>query len=109
MKCSDIISRDKNNERSKVMIFTINNHLGLNHNTATKQTYIDNYDKSVKMPFVKVMINNLPHFKTFHADEVKLDNSELAISDNIELSSAITGAVSISEPNAGGTGQLYSN
>jgi len=82
------------------MIFTINNHLNLNHNTSTKQTYVDQYDKSLKMPYAKVMINNLPHFKTFHADEIKFDDSELNVSDNIELSSAITGAANVSDSTA---------
>ena len=87
------------------MIFTINTHMGLNYNTSTKQTYIDKYDKSVKMPFAKVMINNLPHFKTFHADEVKYDDSDLALSDNIELSSAITGAANAGDSGAGAFAQ----
>ena len=78
------------------MIFTINNHLDVNYNTATKQTYIDSNDKSLKLPFVKVLINNIPHFKTLHADEIKLDESELSVSDNIELSSAVTGATEAS-------------
>lgn len=83
------------------MIFTINTHFNLNYNTATKQTYIDKYDKSVKLPFATVMINNLPHFKTFHADELKPDESELTLSDNIELSSAITGGTAVGDMNAG--------
>ncbi|MCL2820217.1 MAG: hypothetical protein FWD38_05230 [Oscillospiraceae bacterium] len=92
------------------MDFTINTHFNLNYNTTTKQTYFDKYDKSVKLPFVKVLINNMPHFKTFHADELKPDDSELAASDNIELSSAVTGGTPAGDTNtntsAGGyTGQ----
>jgi len=85
------------------MIFTINNHMGLNYNTATKQTYIDKYDKSVKLPFVKVLINNMPHYKTFHADELNFNDSDLKVSDNIELSSAVTGADTASGAGANGT------
>jgi len=83
------------------MIFTINNHFNLNYNTATKQTYIDTYDKSLKLPFVKVLVNNIPHYKTLQPDELKLDDSELSVSDNIELSSAVTGAASVGSNNAG--------
>jgi len=83
------------------MDFTINNHINLNYNTVTKQTYIDKYDKSVKMPFVKALANNLPHVKPY-ADEVKPDASELAVSDNIELSSAVTGATEVNDTNLGG-------
>jgi len=83
------------------MIFTINNHFDMNYNTVTKQTYINSDDKSLKLPFVKVLINNIPHFKTLHADELKLDDSELSVSDNIELSSAVTGAAEVSGSNIG--------
>jgi len=83
------------------MVFTINNHFNLNYNTVTKQTYIDQYDKSLKLPFVKVMLNNMPHFMTVNND-VKADVSELAVSDNIELSSAVTGAANVNDADSGG-------
>ena len=85
------------------MIFTINNHFNLNYNTSTKETYIDQYDKSLKLPFVKVLLNNMPHLMTLHKEDVKLDDSELTISDNIELSSAVTGAADVTGSGAGST------
>ena len=84
------------------MIFTINNHFNLNYNTSTKQTYIDKYDKSLKLPFLNVLQNNLPSIRQAHADEIKPDDSDLIVNDNIELSSAVVGATAVGDSGAGG-------
>jgi len=85
------------------MEFNINTHLNLNYSSTTKQTYIDKYDKSVKIPFVKALLNHLPNARVHNADEIKPDESELAVSDNIELSSAVSGAAEVSGAGASGT------
>jgi len=64
--------------------------------TNTKQTYIDIYDKSVKLPFLKVLNNNVLNHAATRDNDSKIDTSELVVSDNIELSSAVTGASEVS-------------
>jgi len=84
------------------MIFTINNHFNLNYNTQTKQTYIDKYDKSLKLPFATAMSNNLSSVRQAQSDEIKPDDSDLAVSDNVELSSAVTEAAALNNSDSGG-------
>jgi len=70
----------------------ISNYTNLNTNTVTKQTYIDKFDKSLKLPFVSVLQNNLAYIKMAQENEFKPSDAELSVSDNVELSSAVTGA-----------------
>jgi len=68
------------------------NYSGYNINPGTtKQTYIDKFDKSIKMPFLKVLNNNALNTVASKDEDVKIDTSELLVSDNIELSSAVAG------------------
>jgi len=56
----------------------------------TKQTYIDKYDKSLKLPFMNVLNNNIAINTTAKQDnDAKIDASELIVNDNVELSSAV--------------------
>jgi len=84
------------------MIFTINNHFNLNYNTQTKQTYIDKYDKSLKLPFISALNNNLPSIRQVQTDELRPDDSALAVSDTVQLSSAVVGASTVSDSDTGG-------
>ena len=54
-----------------------------------KAGYINKFDKSVKIPFLKVLQNQSQMIKPAHIDEPEIDEAELELSDNIELSSAV--------------------
>ena len=60
-----------------------------------KKGYVNKFDKSLKMPFFNVMQNHLVSIRPAHNDEPDVDDSEIAISDNIELSSAVVSASDI--------------
>ena len=61
-----------------------------------KVGYINKFDKSIKLPFLNVLQNQLQSIKPAHIDEPELDDSEIVVSDNIELSSAVVGLSEIS-------------
>ena len=63
----------------------------------TKQTYIDKYDKSLKLPFFSALQNNLVNSKSNREDENPVNINEISISDNVELSSAVTGATATAD------------
>jgi len=80
------------------------NYSGYNLNPGTtKQKYIDKFDKSVKMPFLKVLNDNALKVITEKDEDIKVNTSELVISDNAELSSAVTGATEVANDNDYGT------
>ena len=54
-----------------------------------KKGYINKYDKSLKLPFLNVLQNQLQNIKPAHINEPDVDESEIRISDNVELSSAV--------------------
>jgi len=62
-----------------------------------KVDYINKFDKSLKMPFLNVLYNQLSNIKPVHIDEPEVDDSEIVISDNIELSSAVVSMSNIGE------------
>jgi len=77
------------------MSAAISNNMYIYNSPVTKQTYIDKFDKSLKLPFLSVMNNNVQALRPAQNDEIKPDESDLKISDNVELSSAVTGATEV--------------
>jgi len=65
------------------------------------KSYINKYDKSLKLPFYGALINNLSSTRSAQTDEIKIADSDVAASDNISISSAITGASAVSDPDTG--------
>ena len=62
-----------------------------------KKGYVNKFEKSLKSPFLNVLHNHLPGVRhTQTDDELKPDDSELNVSDTIELSSAVVSATDIS-------------
>ena len=74
------------------MINNINNYTGLNMYHEGKTGYVNKFEKSLKIPFLSVLHNHLPNNKVALIDELETDDSDFAISDSIELSSAVVGA-----------------
>ena len=68
-----------------------------------KKGYVNKFEKSLKMPFMKVLHNHLPSIIPINKDDLKPDDSEIAVSDNVELSSAVVRASNADNPEAGGT------
>ena len=85
------------------MSINTNNNININAVTTTKQTYIDKFDKSLKLPFLSLLQNQLPLIKSVQGDEIKPDDSDFAVSDNVELSSAVTAASPAGSSDSGGT------
>ena len=66
-------------------------------NTTTKQTYIDKYDKSLKLPFLNVLNNHLPNGNTALSNEPTIDHTIGEVSDKVELSYAVVGSSAVVE------------
>ena len=73
------------------------NYINGNHNYISsyhtgKKGYIDKFEKSLKLPFLNILQNQLSLAKPAHIEESDIIDSDISINDNIELSSAVTGA-----------------
>jgi len=79
----------------KLMSYGIGEYTYINSYHEGKKGYINKFDKSLKSPFLNVLNNHLPNFKPNHIDESDVDESEVVVSDNVELSSAIVSASDI--------------
>jgi len=79
------------------MIYNANEYTYVNPYHQGKVGYINKMDKSLKMPFLKVLQNQVQMMKPAHADEPDVDDEEIQISDNIELSSAVVSMSNIGE------------
>ena len=77
------------------MSYNVSGYVYTNSYHEGKVGYINKYDKSLKLPFISVLNNHLPNIKPLHIDEPEVDDSEIAISDNVELSSAVVGMSNI--------------
>jgi len=71
------------------MSYSIGEYTYINSYHEGKKGYINKLDKSLKMPFLNVMQSNMHNIKPTHIVEPDVDDSEVVISDNVELSSAI--------------------
>jgi len=74
------------------MSYSINDYTYISSYHEGKKGYVNKFEKSVKMPFLSVLNNQLTHIKPALIDDFELDENDLALSDIIELSSAVTGA-----------------
>ena len=83
------------------MSININNYPYIYTSVQDNIGYVNKYEKSLKLPFLNVMNNHLLSSKPSFIDEPELDESDIAVSDNIELSSAVTGASQVSESGDG--------
>jgi len=79
------------------MSYYIGGISNLNSYHQGKVGYINKFDKSLKMPFLNVLNNHLNSTKPVHIDEPEVDESEIVISDNIELRSAVVSMSNIGE------------
>jgi len=89
--------------KEKTMIYITGNHTYTSNYHEGKKGYVDKFEKSVKIPFLSVLHNHLPNNKTALTDELEADESDFAVSDNVELSSAVTGSSVVSDSDADGT------
>jgi len=62
-----------------------------------KVGYINKFDKSLKIPFLNVLYNNMHNNRPNHVNEPDVDGSEIVISDNVELSSAVVSMSNIGD------------
>jgi len=79
------------------MNITTNGNAYINAYHTGKKGYLNKFEKSLKLPFLSVLNNNLPGVKNSEINESKIDGSETALSDNVELSSAVVNASNISD------------
>ena len=83
------------------MINNIGGYTGTYSSPEANNGYVNKYDKSLKLPFYKALLNNLPNMKPAPDDEVKISSSDIAASDNIAISSAVVGASAVSDTDTG--------
>ena len=79
------------------MSYSINQYNYVSSYHEGKVGYINKFDKSVKMPFLNVLQNQSQMIKPALSDEPDIDESEIEISDNIELSSAVVAMSNMSD------------
>ena len=79
----------------KLMSYGIGEYTYINSYHEGKKGYINKFDTSLKSPFLNILSNHLPNFKPNNIDESDVDESEVVVSDNVELSSAIVSASDI--------------
>jgi len=101
IKTSDNVYRGNNRRMEKTMIYNTTNYIETGTYQEGKIGYVNKFEKSVKIPFLSVLHNHLPNNKAALTDELEPNDSELAISDSVELSSAITGASEVGSSNTG--------
>ena len=65
-----------------------------------KKGYVDKFEKSLKSPFLMVLSSHLPMANAADED-LKFDASDVAVSDNVELSSAVVTSTGASESDTG--------
>jgi len=83
------------------MINNISGYSSTYNSPQVDKSYINKFDKSLKLPFYKVLSSNLPGMKPAGDDEIKINDSEIAASDNIAINSAVVGAAAVSDTDTG--------
>ena len=78
------------------MSLNIGGYTYINSYHEGKKGYVNKFEKSLKMPFLSVLQNHMPGVRPVQDDEIKIDDSELNVSDKIELSSAVVSATDAS-------------
>ena len=78
------------------MSYSINNTYTHSYHIG-KKGYVNKFEKSLKLPFLNVLSNHMPVAKPLTDNETKVDTSEIVVSDNIELSSAIVSATAVGD------------
>jgi len=82
------------------MSFRVSDYTNINTYTTANQTYIDKYDKSLKLPFLNIL-NNISNEKTASGNELETDNFVSSESGNIAISSAVVGASPVNDTDTG--------
>ena len=100
-KNSDKVYRGKNWSKEGIMSYINGNYTHVHSYHEGKKGYINKFEKSVKIPFLKVLHNHLPSVMPVDKEDLKLDESETAINDKIELSSAVVSASDATGSEAG--------
>jgi len=83
------------------MINSISAYSGAYNSPEVDKSYINKFDKSLKLPFYKVLSSNFPGMKPAGNDEIKINDSEIAPSDNIAINSAVVGVAAVSDTDTG--------
>ncbi|MCL2663842.1 MAG: hypothetical protein FWE83_11040 [Oscillospiraceae bacterium] len=74
------------------MSYYIGNYTSVHPYHKGKKGYINKFEKSLKLPFLNVLQNNLPAARPDMDEDIKLNDSDIVISDNVQLSSAVVTA-----------------
>ena len=83
------------------MSYIVNNYTPVHSYHLGKKGYVNKFEKSFKSPFLNVLHNQLQHARPVLNDDTKIDDSEIAVSDNIELSSAVVSATAVGDSSTG--------
>jgi len=82
------------------MSYISNEYTYVNSYHEGKKGYVDKFEKSIKLPFLNVMSNHMPNTKP-PSDDVKIDESDVAVSDHVEIRTAVAGASAADSPDTG--------
>ena len=83
------------------MSYYISNYTPVNSYHEGKKGYVNKFEKSLKLPFLNALQNNLPAFLPDIDEDIKFNDSDIVISDNAELNSAVVSATGASDSDSG--------
>jgi len=83
------------------MNYNIGNHTYISNYHEGKKGYVNKFETSLKLPFLNVLHNHLPSYRPILMDELEIDDSDIVMSDNIELSSAVTKVLDVNATDTG--------
>ena len=83
------------------MSYYIGNYTPVHPYHEGKKGYVNKFEKSLKFPFLNALQHHLPSIRQDIDEDVKIDVSDIVISENAELSSAVVSATGAgdSDPN----------
>jgi len=85
------------------MSYYIGNYTSVHPYHEGKKGYVNKFEKSLKLPFLNVLQNNLPAARPEMDEDIKFYDSDIVISDNAELSSAVVSATGAGNSDPGVT------
>jgi len=81
----------------------IGNYTSIHPYHEGKKGYVNKFEKSLKLPFLNILQNNLPAARPATDEDMRFYDSDIVISENVELSSAVVSATGAGDSDPGVT------
>ena len=83
------------------MSYYIGNYTTVHSYHEGKKGYVNKFEKSLTLPFLNALQHHMPSIQQDIDEDVKLDVSDIVISENAELSSAVVSATGAGDSDPG--------